>query len=83
MSGDDWLTDTRTSYDTVAISYADQVRGAIAELRYLRAALTLLADSVRDAGGGRWRMSAAVPDMSPLTCANLVSMPSVSTCLQE
>ena len=52
MSGDDWLTDTRTSYDTVAISYADQVRGAIAELRYLRAALTLLADSVRDAGGG-------------------------------
>ncbi|MFF3330669.1 class I SAM-dependent DNA methyltransferase [Streptomyces sp. NPDC002888] len=52
MSTDDWLTDTRTSYDTVAVSYADQVRDAIAGHQYLRAALALFADSVRAAGGG-------------------------------
>ncbi|GAA2451443.1 class I SAM-dependent methyltransferase [Actinomadura vinacea] len=52
MSTDDWLTDIRTSYDTVAISYADQVRDAIAGHQYLRAALALFADSVRAAGGG-------------------------------
>jgi SAM-dependent methyltransferase len=52
MSTDDWLADTRTSYDTVAANYADQVRDALAELPYLRAALTLFADSVRAAGGG-------------------------------
>jgi len=47
MTTDDWLTDTRTSYDTVAVSYADQVRDAIAGHQYLRAALVLFADSVR------------------------------------
>ncbi|MGW3287580.1 class I SAM-dependent methyltransferase [Streptomyces sp. NPDC001002] len=52
MYTDDWLADTRTSYDTVAVSYADQVRDAIAGHRYLRAALALFADAVRDAGGG-------------------------------
>src|SRR5258707_11725393 len=52
MSADDWLTDTRTSYDTVAVSYADQVRNAIAGLQYLRAALALFADSLRATGGG-------------------------------
>ncbi len=26
MDPDDWLADTRTSYDTVADAYADQVR---------------------------------------------------------
>jgi SAM-dependent methyltransferase len=52
VSTDDWLTDTRTSYDTVAVSYADQVRDAIAGHQYLRAALALFADSVRAAGGG-------------------------------
>lgn len=49
---DDWLTNTRTSYDTVAMSYADQVRNALAGHQYLRAALALFADSVRAAGGG-------------------------------
>ncbi|MFT7839881.1 class I SAM-dependent methyltransferase [Saccharothrix sp. BKS2] len=49
---DDWLADTRTSYDTVAVAYADQVRGAIAERRYLRTALALFAEDVREAGGG-------------------------------
>ncbi|WP_378248533.1 hypothetical protein [Actinokineospora guangxiensis] len=52
MTTNDWLADTRTSYDTVAVSYADQVRGALAGHQYLRAALALFADSVRVAGGG-------------------------------
>jgi SAM-dependent methyltransferase len=47
-----WLADARTSYDTVAVSYADQVRDAMARLPYLRAALALFADTVRAAGGG-------------------------------
>ncbi|MFI2190312.1 class I SAM-dependent methyltransferase, partial [Streptomyces sioyaensis] len=49
----DWLTDTRNSYDTVAVGYADYVRDAIAQLQYLRAALALFADSVRAAGSGQ------------------------------
>jgi len=47
-----WLEDTRTSYDTVAASYADQVRGAVSAHQYLRAAAVMLAESVRAAGGG-------------------------------
>ncbi|WP_020667478.1 class I SAM-dependent methyltransferase [Amycolatopsis nigrescens] len=52
MNADGWLADTRTSYDTVAVSYADQLRDAIAGQPYLRAALALFADLVRAAGGG-------------------------------
>ncbi|MEV0828357.1 class I SAM-dependent DNA methyltransferase [Nonomuraea rubra] len=52
MDADNWLEDTRTSYDTVAVSYADQLRGALGERPYLRAALALFADLVRAAGGG-------------------------------
>lgn len=52
MTTNDWLADTRTSYDTVAVNYAVQVRDAIAGHQYLRAALALFADSVRAAGGG-------------------------------
>jgi SAM-dependent methyltransferase len=52
MSAGDWLTDTRTSYDTVAADYADLVRDAVAGLPYLRTALALFAGSVRAAGGG-------------------------------
>jgi len=47
-----WLEDTRTSYDTVAASYADQVRGAVSAHQYLRAAAVMFAESVRAAGGG-------------------------------
>jgi SAM-dependent methyltransferase len=50
MSADDWLADTRTSYDTVAESYAGQLRDALAREPYLRAALTLFAGQV---GPGR------------------------------
>jgi SAM-dependent methyltransferase len=52
MNGGDWLADTRTSYDTVAVSYAAQLRDALAGEPYLRALLALFADLVRAAGGG-------------------------------
>lgn len=50
--GDDWLTNTRTSYDTVATGYADQVRDSLAGAPFLSAALGLFADSVHAFGGG-------------------------------
>ena len=52
MSAEDWLTATRTSYDTVATSYADLVRDLLDETPYERAILTLFADLVRAAGEG-------------------------------
>jgi SAM-dependent methyltransferase len=47
-----WLSDTRTSYDTVAASYADQTRDLLADHPYLRAGLAVFAESVRAQGGG-------------------------------
>ncbi|SNY45259.1 class I SAM-dependent DNA methyltransferase [Paractinoplanes atraurantiacus] len=52
VSADGWLADTRRSYDTVAGSYADFVRGSLEQQPYLRAALALFADLVHTAGGG-------------------------------
>jgi SAM-dependent methyltransferase len=52
MNADGWLADTRTSYDIVAVSYADQLRDALAEEPYLRAILALFADLIRAAGPG-------------------------------
>ncbi|WDV52700.1 methyltransferase domain-containing protein [Streptomyces coeruleorubidus] len=52
MKTDQWLADTRTSYDTVAVSYADQLREALAGEPYLRAALALFAELVHATGGG-------------------------------
>jgi len=52
MSTDSWLADTRTSYDTVAASYAVQARAAFDAAPYLRGALTLFAGLVRADGGG-------------------------------
>ncbi|MET8745200.1 class I SAM-dependent methyltransferase [Streptomyces sp. NPDC004728] len=52
MNVSGWLADTRSSYDTVAVGYADQLREAIAGEPYLRAALALFADMVHAAGGG-------------------------------
>lgn len=46
MRADDWLTDTRTSYDTVATSYAEVVRDAVAGDPYLRGSLTMFAGMV-------------------------------------
>jgi SAM-dependent methyltransferase len=49
---DDWLKDTRASYDTVAASYADHMREALDGAPYVRAALDLFAEKVRACGGG-------------------------------
>lgn len=48
----DWLEDTRVSYDTVAVSYAVEVRAALTDQPYLRAGLALFVDMVRAVGGG-------------------------------
>lgn len=50
---ENWLADTRTSYDTVADSYAERMREVLDDEPYLRSALALLADQVRAAGGGQ------------------------------
>ncbi|MCG8921997.1 methyltransferase domain-containing protein [Lentzea sp. CC55] len=42
----DWLADTRDSYDTVAVSYAEQTRDLLDGLPHLRAALRLFAEEV-------------------------------------
>ncbi|MDZ5445485.1 hypothetical protein U2F26_22595 [Micromonospora sp. 4G57] len=52
MSVKGWLADTRTSYDTVADSYADLLRNFLDETPYERAALALFAGFVQAAGGG-------------------------------
>lgn len=51
-NSDGWLEDTRTSYDTVAASYADQVRNLLDETPKERAVLALFADLVSSRGGG-------------------------------
>jgi ubiquinone/menaquinone biosynthesis C-methylase UbiE len=43
---DDWLADTRASYDTVAADYADVVRDAVTRDPYLRGALAMFAGMV-------------------------------------
>ncbi|MEU8252914.1 class I SAM-dependent methyltransferase [Micromonospora inaquosa] len=52
MTADDWLAETRTSYDTVADSYAHLVRDFLAEAPHERAILALFAELVDAAGGG-------------------------------
>ncbi|WP_033436427.1 class I SAM-dependent DNA methyltransferase [Saccharothrix sp. NRRL B-16314] len=52
MSVDGWLADTRTSYDTVADSYADMLRDGLGRYPHLRSALALFAEVVEAAGGG-------------------------------
>jgi SAM-dependent methyltransferase len=52
MTGDVWLADIRNSYDTVAVSYAEQMRDALPTYPYLCGALALFADLVRAGGGG-------------------------------
>ncbi|GLY05891.1 methyltransferase [Actinoplanes sp. NBRC 101535] len=49
---DGWLQDTRTSYDTVADSYADMLRGHLEDSPYDQALLNLFADLVRRSGDG-------------------------------
>jgi SAM-dependent methyltransferase len=49
---DDWLADTRSSYDADAAGYAEKVSGLLGEMDYLRASLTLFAELVLADGGG-------------------------------
>lgn len=49
---DDWLSETRTSYDTDASGYAEKVDGLLDGNPYLRASLALFAELVREAEGG-------------------------------
>ncbi|MFC7898244.1 class I SAM-dependent methyltransferase [Streptomyces sp. NPDC057381] len=51
-NADTWLEDTRRSYDTVAASYADQVRDLLDRTPEERAVLALFTDLVRSRGGG-------------------------------
>ena len=46
---DDWLSDTRSSYDTDASGYAEQVRGLLDGNPCLRASLAMFAELVRTA----------------------------------
>ncbi|MDF6045543.1 methyltransferase domain-containing protein [Streptomyces sp. JH14] len=52
MNADDWLADTRTSYDAVAASYAELTRHLLDDTPEERAVLALFADLVRAQGGG-------------------------------
>jgi ubiquinone/menaquinone biosynthesis C-methylase UbiE len=47
-----WLDDTRTSYDTVAVSYADLLRDALASEPFQRGILALFAELVHTHGSG-------------------------------
>jgi hypothetical protein len=42
----DWIEDTRTSYDTVAVSYADLLRDALANEPFQRGILALFAELI-------------------------------------
>lgn len=49
---DEWLADTRASYDTVASTYSDELRDGLSGKPFLQAALALFAEAVRADGGG-------------------------------
>jgi SAM-dependent methyltransferase len=63
----DWLTDTRDSYDTVAVDYADHTRALLDGLPHLRAALRLFAEEVRgpvaDVGCGPGTITARLHEL--------------------
>jgi SAM-dependent methyltransferase len=46
-----WLADIRTSYDTAAPGYAERFADGLAGHQYVRGALALFAELVRDTGG--------------------------------
>ncbi|BCJ31669.1 class I SAM-dependent DNA methyltransferase [Actinocatenispora sera] len=51
-STDSWLADVRSSYDTVAGSYAELMRDSLDTDPYIRMVLASFAEQVRAAGGG-------------------------------
>jgi SAM-dependent methyltransferase len=52
MDAESWLAETRTSYNAVAASYADQVRDLLDQTPYERAILSLFAELVGKLGDG-------------------------------
>ena len=80
MSADGWLADTRISYNTVAVSYAVQVRAALAAEPYLRAALALFADMVRAVGGGPVARFSGRTDTDTGSSSGASGKMSLSTC---
>ena len=52
MHAGDWLADTRTSYDRVAVSYANLVRGSLTTHPHLGGALRTFAEIISGDGGG-------------------------------
>jgi SAM-dependent methyltransferase len=67
VGADGWLIDTRTSYDTVAVPYAELLRDVLAGHPYLRAALAAFADLVRgpvaDVGCGPGHVTAHLHEL--------------------
>jgi SAM-dependent methyltransferase len=51
VSTSEWLADTRTSYDTAAEGYAQRFHDGLARYPYVRGALALFAEVLRDVGG--------------------------------
>jgi len=51
VSTPSWLTDTKASYNTVAASYAEMFHDGLARHPYVRGALALFAELLRDVGG--------------------------------
>ena len=49
---EEWLAGTRSSYDLDAEGYAEQVRGLLGAMPYLRASLDVFAETVHAGGGG-------------------------------
>jgi hypothetical protein len=75
-----WLDDTRTSYDTVAVSYADLLRDALAGEPFQRGLLALFAELVRAQGNGPVADIGLVRAGSPPTCRASAWTCSASTC---
>ncbi|WP_206330448.1 hypothetical protein [Modestobacter sp. KNN46-3] len=75
----DHLAETRAAYDTVAPSYEELLRTALAESPMDRALLGVFAEQVLAADGGRSATSAADRAGSPATCTPWASRCSAST----
>ena len=73
-----WLDSTRESYDTVADSYAESVRGAVAGDPFLRGLFGLFAELVRAGGDGSIGDIGCGPGESRRTSILWVSVPLVS-----
>ncbi|WP_240361568.1 hypothetical protein [Streptomyces sp. MBT27] len=80
MEMEGWLDDTRTSYDTVAVGYAERVRDLLNETPYERSALALFAELAGRPAEARSRTWDAVPEGSRPIYGGSAWTRSVSTC---